>query len=142
MYSGGTMRTVSTLIAVVLAVAICRRRNDLPTVLLVMAIAFAVRVLFESELLGLYFFPVVAITLLLALRRSWALFVWCASASLACLVLGDQKVHGDITLWWPAIMATTVFMVVLAYRARPGSRSPDVPLARHRPMLETADSGL
>jgi hypothetical protein len=117
MYSGGTMRMASTLIAVVLGFAICRQRHDLPTVLFVMALAFTLRVLLENELLGLYFFPVVALTLLLTLRRSPLLFGWCVAASLLCLILGNRKMHGDIALWWPAIMVTTVFMVGLAYRA-------------------------
>jgi hypothetical protein len=117
MYSGGTMRMVATLIAVALGIAICRRRHDLPTELFVMALAFTVRVLLENELLGLYFFPIVALTLLLTLRRSPVLFGGCAAAALLCLFLGSRKMHADIALWWPAIMVTTVFMVGLAYRA-------------------------
>jgi hypothetical protein len=117
MYSAGTMRTAAMLIAVVLGVVICRHRHDLPTVLFVMALAFTVRVLLENELLGLYFFPIIALTLLLTLRRSPLLFGWCAAASLLCLILGSRKVHADIALWWPAITVTTVFMVGLAYRA-------------------------
>jgi hypothetical protein len=117
MYSGGTMRLVATLIAVILGVALCRHRHDLPTALFAMTLVFTVRVLLESELLGLYFFPIVALTLLLTLRRSPVLFGWCTAASLLCLSLGNRKVHADIALWWPGIMATTVFMVGLAYRA-------------------------
>jgi hypothetical protein len=117
MYSGGTMRMVATLISVVLGLAICRQRHDLPTVLFVMTLAFTVRVLLETELLGLYFFPILALTLLLTLRRSPVLFGWCAAASVLCLILGNRKVHADIELWWPAIMLTTLFMVGLAYRA-------------------------
>lgn len=117
MYSGGTMRLVATLIAVVLGILICRHRHDLPTVFFVTALAFTLRVLLENELLGLYFFPVIALTLLLTLRRSPVLFGWCAAASLLCLFLGNRKVHADIALWWPAIMATTVVMVGLAARA-------------------------
>jgi hypothetical protein len=117
MYSGGTMRMVATLIAVALGIAICRRRHDLPTELFVRALAFTVRVLLENELLGLYFFPIVALTLLLTLRRSPVLFGGCAAAALLCLFLGNRKMHADIALWWPAIMVTTVFMVGLAYRA-------------------------
>lgn len=126
MYSGGTMRMVATLIAVVLGIVICRHRHDLPTVLFVMALAFTVRVLLENELLGLYFFPIIALTLLLTLRRSPVLFGWCAAAALLCMILGNRKVHADIALWWPAIMVTTVFMVGLAYRAV----FPDVQSAR------------
>jgi hypothetical protein len=117
MYSSGTMRMVATVIAVVLGFAICRRRHDLPTVLFVMALSFAVRVLLENELIGLYFFPVLALTLLLTLRRSTQLFGACAAASFLCLILGNRKMHGDIALWWPAIMTTTIVMVGLAYRA-------------------------
>ena len=140
MYSGGTMRMVATLIAVVLGIVICRHRHDLPTVLFVMALAFTVRVLLENELLGMYFFPIIALTLLLTLRRSPVLFGWCAAASLVCLILGNRKVHADIALWWPAIMVTTVFMVGLAYRAvfldarsarEMEARTPDDPALPH-----------
>jgi hypothetical protein len=113
MYSGGSLRLVATAAAVVLGVVVCRRRHDLPTVLLIMALAFTLRVVLETELLGFYFFPVVALALVLTLRRSWALFWTCAAASVACLALGNHKVH-DIASWWPALMATILAMVALA----------------------------
>jgi hypothetical protein len=87
------------------------------------------RVLLESELLGFYFFPVVALCLLLTIRRSWPLFGVCAAASLACLILGNRRAH-DIVFWWPAIMATTLFMVGLAAAslpARPTSDGQELP---------------
>ena len=76
MYSGGTLRLVATVAAVALGCALCRRRHDLPTVLFAMSLAFTLRVVLESELLGFYFFPVVALSLLLTLRgRNWSPFV-------------------------------------------------------------------
>jgi hypothetical protein len=116
MYSGGTLRVVATIIALVLGWVACRRRHDLPTVLFVMALAFTLRVVFESELLGFYFYPVVAICLLLTMRESWSRFELCAVLSVIALVLGNRRQHA-ITLWWPAIMLTTVAMVALAYAA-------------------------
>ncbi len=75
MYSGGTLRLVATIAAVALGYVLCRRRHDLPTVLFVMALAFSLRVVLESELLGFYFYPVIALCLLLTLRaRSWSPF--------------------------------------------------------------------
>ena len=107
----------------VLGYVLCRHRHDLPTVLLVISLAFTLRVVLESELLGFYFFPVVAICLLLTLRsRSWSLFAACAVASFVCLVLGNRRAH-DVVLWWPAIMATTLAMVGLAHAARRGRRA-------------------
>jgi len=126
MYSGGTLRLVATVAAVALGYALCRRRHDLPTVLFAMSLAFTLRVVLESELLGFYFFPVVAISLLLTLRgRSWSPFVACAALSVLCLVLGNRRAH-DVVLWWPAIMATTLAMVGLAHgacRRRPATPS-------------------
>jgi hypothetical protein len=116
MYSGGTLRLVATALAVVLGWVACRRRHDLPTVLFVMALAFTLRVVFESELLGFYFSPVVAICLLLTMRQSWSRFELAAVLSLVSLVLGNRRQHA-ITLWWPAIMLTTMAMVALAYAA-------------------------
>jgi hypothetical protein len=88
-----------------------------------MSLAFTLRVVLESELLGFYFFPVVAICLLLTLRcRSWSLFAACAVASALCLVLGNRRAH-DVVLWWPAIMATTLAMVGLAHAACRGRRA-------------------
>jgi hypothetical protein len=107
---------VATAAAIGLGYAVCRKRFDLSTVLVVMACAFTLRVVLETELLGFYFFPVVALALVLTLRRSWALFWGCAVASLGCLVLGNQKVQ-HITFWWPAIMVTTVAMMGLAWLA-------------------------
>ena len=117
MYSGGTLRTVATLAAVALGYVVCRHRHDLPTVLFVMSLAFTLRVVLESELLGIYFFPVVAICLLLTLRsRSWLPFAACAVASVVCLVLGNRRAH-DVVLWWPAMMTTTLALVGLACAA-------------------------
>ena len=134
MYSGGTLRFVATIAAVVLGYVVCRRHHDLPTVLFVMSLAFALRVVLESELLGFYFFPVVALCLLLALRsRTWSLFAACAVASVLCLVLGNRRAH-DVVLWWPAIMATMLAMVGLAHTACRRRRS-ETPLGEeHRPM--------
>ena len=120
MYSGGTLRLVATAGAVVLGWLACRRRHDLPWVLFVMALAFTLRVVLESELLGFYFFPVAALTLLLSLRRGWSRFEACAALSVLCLVLGNRRQHA-IELWWPAIIATTVAMLVVAYGAVPRS---------------------
>ena len=71
----------------------------------------------ESELLGFYFFPVVAICLLLTLRsRSWLPFAASAVASVVCLVLGNRHAH-DVVLWWPAMMTTTLALLGLACAA-------------------------
>ena len=122
MYSGGTLRLAATVVAVVVGWAACRRRHDLPFVLFVMALAFTFRVLFESELLGYYFFPVVALCLLLSLRRGWARFDVCAAVSLVNVALGNHRVH-DIVLWWPAMMATVLVLLVLAYASLPASNA-------------------
>ena len=114
MYSGGTLRLVATIAAVALGWLACRHRHDLQTVLFVMALAFTIRVALESELLGFYFFPVIAICLLLTMRTGWTRFEWCTALALACIALGNRREHA-IALWWPAIIATTVAMVALAY---------------------------
>jgi hypothetical protein len=116
MYGGGTLRLVATVLAVGLGWVACRRRFDLPWVLVVMAAAFTLRVAFESELLGFYFYPVVALSLLLTVRaRSWSWFSLCAALSVVNLVVGNRREHA-ITLWWPAMLLTTLGMLALAYR--------------------------
>ena len=116
MYSGGTLRLVATVVAVVLGWVACRSRFDLPTVLLVMAAAFTLRVVFESELLGFYFYPVVALCLVLTVRaRAWSWFSVCALLSVVNLVMGNRREHA-ISLWWPAMLLTTLAMLALAYR--------------------------
>ena len=103
-----------------------------------MALAFSIRVLFESELLGFYFFPVIALCLLLTMRQGWSRFGWCAALAVACMALGNRREHA-ITLWWPAIMATTIAMVVLAYGAVSESDPGRVDLSRlRRPRGEEA----
>jgi hypothetical protein len=122
MYSGGTLRLVATLVAVVVGWVVCRRRHDLPFVLFVMAIAFTLRVVFESELLGFYFFPVIAVCLLLSLRSGWARFNVGAAVSLLNLALGNRREH-TIALWWPAMMATVLVLLVLAYASLPAGNA-------------------
>lgn len=116
MYGGGTLRLLASVVAVGVGWVVCRRRFDLPTVLLVMAAAFTLRVAFESELLGFYFYPVVALSLLLTVRaRSWSWFSVCSMLSVVNLVVGNRREHA-IALWWPAMLLTTLAMLVLAYR--------------------------
>jgi hypothetical protein len=111
--SGGPMRLLSTLLGMVLAFAVCRRRYTLVPVLSMMAVAFALRVLLETELVGYYFVPLALLCLLLAGRRGWPSFWVGASASTACLVLGNYRVH-HIIVWWPALMVTVLVMVAAA----------------------------
>jgi hypothetical protein len=118
LYSGGTLRLLVTVTAVTLGFLACRRRYDLPFVLFVMAAAFTLRVVFESELLGFYFLPVVALCLLLSLRRGWSRFEAAAVLSVVSLALGNRRQH-EIVLWWPGIMAATIALLVLAYASLP-----------------------
>jgi hypothetical protein len=116
MYGGGTLRLVATVLAVGVGWLACRGRVDLPWVLVVMAAAFTLRVAFESELLGFYFYPVVALSLLLTARaRSWSWFSLCSVLSVVNLVVGNRREHA-IALWWPAMLLTTLAMLALAYR--------------------------
>ena len=142
MYSGGTLRLAATAAAVVMGFVLCRRRHDLPTVLFVMALAFSLRVVLESELLGFYFYPVIALCLLLTLRsRSWAPFAACAVASVLCVALGNRRAH-DVVLWWPAMMATTVAMIGLAHAACRRNH-PAVPGdEEHRPAVGTRQTAI
>jgi hypothetical protein len=108
---GGPTRLAATAVAACLAVLVCRRRHDLATVLTMMAVAFLVRLLLETELNWYYLWPVPALCLLLSLRRSAARFGLCSAALVASMVLGDRRVH-HIALWWPAVMATLAVMLL------------------------------
>ncbi len=110
---GGPTRLVAILVASALAILVCHRRHDLPTVLTMVTVAFFLRVLLETELNWYYLWPVPALCLLLALRRGPARFGVCSLALAASVALGDRRVH-DIALWWPALMATAVVMLVCA----------------------------
>ena len=110
---GGPTRLVAILLASALAIVVCHRRHDLPTVLTMVAVAFFLRVLLETELNWYYLWPVPALCLLLALRRSPFRFALCSLALVASAVLGNHRVH-DIALWWPALMATVVVMLLCA----------------------------
>ena len=111
---GGPTRLVATLLAVVLAIVVCRRRHDLPTVLTMCAVAFFLRVLFETELNWYYVWPVAALCLLLAARRSGPRLAVCGAAVVASIVLGNHNTVHDIVLWWPALMASLVVMLASA----------------------------
>ena len=111
---GGPTRLLATLVAVGLAVVVCRRHHDLPTVLSMGAVAFFLRVLFETELNWYYVWPVAAVCLLLAARRSGARLAACSAAVVASIVLGNHNTVHHIVLWWPALMAALVVMLASA----------------------------
>ena len=110
---GGPARLVAILVAAALAIVVCHRRHDLPTVLTMVGVGFFLRVLLETEMNWYYLWPVPALCLLLALRRGPSRFAVCSLALAASVVLGDRRVH-DIALWWPALMASVVVMVLSA----------------------------
>jgi hypothetical protein len=108
---GGPTRLIAILIGAGLAIAVCRRRHDLATVLSMVAVAAFLRVLLESELNWYYLWPVPALCLLLALRRSGFRFAVCSLALFASMVVGDRRVH-HIASWWPALMGVLVLMLL------------------------------
>jgi hypothetical protein len=114
LHGGGPTRLVATILAVGLAVLVCRRWHDLPTVLTMCAVAFFLRVLFETELNWYYLWPVAAVCLLLAARRSGERLVMCSGAVVASIVLGNHNTVHHIVLWWPALMASLVVMLASA----------------------------
>jgi peptidoglycan/LPS O-acetylase OafA/YrhL len=75
--------------------------------------AFFLRVLLETEMNWYYLWPMAALCLPLALRRGRSRFALCSLALAASVALGDHRVH-DIVLWWPAFMATAVVMLLAA----------------------------
>ncbi len=122
---GGPTRALSTVIGIALGFVVCRRRYSLGIVLFIIAVAFYIRLLLETELNGYYFWPVIGLCLLLAMRAGWARFVICTAATLATIVLGNHRVH-QIGVWWPAIMATTL-VVLLTAVPRDGWRGAEPP---------------
>jgi hypothetical protein len=108
---GGPTRAIAILLGAVLSLAVCRRRHDLATVLSMVAVAAFLRVLLETELNWYYLWPVPALCLVLALRRSRLRFAVCSVALVASMVLGDRRVH-HISTWWPELMGTVVLMLV------------------------------
>ncbi len=126
---GGPTRLIATVVSALLAVAVCRRRNDLATVLTMTAIAYFIRVMFETELNWYYLWPVPALCLLLSLRRSVVRFVLCSTALAASLVLGDRDRVHHLVPWWPALMAT---LVVMLLSIGPSPRRWAEPVTGHR----------
>jgi hypothetical protein len=112
LHGGGPARLVATLLGAALAVLVCHRRHDLATVLSLAAVGFFLRVLLETELNWYYLWPVAALCLLLALRRSTTRFCLCAAALVVSVVLGDRNEVHHIVFWWPALMATLVVMLL------------------------------
>jgi hypothetical protein len=103
---GGPTRLVALLLGAGLAIVVCRRRHDLPTVLMMTAIAFSLRVLFETELVWYYLWPVAAVCLILAARRGFSHLVVCSVALFATIVLGNHGAVHNISLWWPGLMVS------------------------------------
>jgi hypothetical protein len=110
-HGGGPMRLVAIVVSAALALLVCRRRHDLPTVLTVVAAGFFLRVALETEMNWYYVWPVPALCLVLSLRRGRVRFGLCAAAMVASGVLADHRVH-HIAWWWPALMATTALMLL------------------------------
>ena len=108
---GGPTRLIALLLSACLAIAVCRRRHDLPTVLTMTAIAFFLRVLFETELIWYYVWPVAALCLVLSARRGAVNLGVCTAALLATIVVGNHNAVHNITLWWPALMASLAVML-------------------------------
>ena len=109
---GGPTRLIATVLSAALAVTVCRKRHDLATVLTMVAVAFFLRILLETELNWYYLWPVPALCLLLAVRRSTTRFWLCSSALVVSVALGDRNAVHHIALWWPALMATLVVMLL------------------------------
>jgi hypothetical protein len=114
MNGGGPTRLVATVLAVGVAVFVCRRRHDLPTVLTMCGVVFFLRVLFETELNWYYLWPVAALCLLLVARRTGGRLALCGAAVFASIVLGNHNTVHHIVLWWPALMASLVVMLASA----------------------------
>jgi hypothetical protein len=110
---GGMTRLLAIVVAAVLAIAVCHRRHSLSTVLGLVAVGFFLRIALETEMNWYYLWPVPALCLVLALRRSTARFVVCSVALAASIALGDHRVH-HIVLWWPALMGTALVMLLTA----------------------------
>lgn len=108
---GGPTRLLALLLSACLAIAVCRRRHDLPTVLTMTAVAFFLRVLFETELNWYYMWPVAAVCLLLATRHGASHLGICSAALFATIVLGNHNHIHNIALWWPGLMMCLVVML-------------------------------
>jgi hypothetical protein len=136
---GGPTRLLSTALGALLALVVCRKRQDLGTVLGMIALAFTLRLLFETELNWYYFWPVSALCLLLAIRHSWPRFWLCGAALVGSAVVGNHRVHA-IGLWWPTMMATMGVMVMTVVPWRFGHRpSPSTTMSSPPPLdLDTS----
>ncbi len=129
---GGPTRLISTLLSAGLAVAVCRRRHDLATVLTMTTVACLLRVLLETELNWYYVWPVAALCLLLSARRGAARLCICSAALAVSMVLGNHDAVHDITLWWPALMATLAVMSGVRHPSPSPPGRPDERPARRR----------
>lgn len=117
---GGPTRLIALLLSACLAIAVCRRRPELPTVLTMTAIAFFLRVLFETELIWYYVWPFAALCLVLSARRGASNLGVCSAALVATVVVGNHNAVHDIALWWPALMASLAVMLgSIVWRVRP-----------------------
>lgn len=110
---GGPTRLVALLLSAALALFVCRRRHDLPTVLTMISVAFLLRILLETELNWYYLWPLPALCLVLSLRRSWPRFWLCTAAMTASAVIGAGREH-HIAVWWPTLMALALLMLLSA----------------------------
>lgn len=114
---GGPTRLAATLLSATLAFAVCRRRHDLSTVLTLTAVALYIRVLFETELNWYYVWPVPALCLVLAMRRSLVRCLVCGAALLASIVVSPHAAQTSLP-WWPELLAITTLILFTALPSR------------------------
>ncbi|HLN15203.1 MAG TPA: hypothetical protein VK277_00500 [Acidimicrobiales bacterium] len=110
----GPSRLVAIAAVVLVSVLWCRVRHRLADIVFVLGLAFFLRVLFESVLDSYYVWPVLAICLALAARRSARLLAVTSVVAVFATWLSNEQWSG-MWPWWTAMMLTLAVLVVLSW---------------------------
>jgi hypothetical protein len=110
--AAGPMRTLSIAGAVVLAICLRKRLQDPVVLVWACSLAFALRCVTESVMVGYYVWPSLGLASVLLARKKPGIAVS------GLLLVGSLTVIADIRfgewLWWPTCIGTLLFIVAVA----------------------------
>jgi hypothetical protein len=110
---------------VVFALARGRRADPLPWLLWWVAVSLALRCVFESVMVSYYLWPVLQVTLIVAVRRWSRLIV--TSLLTSAITFGSQVQSSGPWLWWSLMTAGLALTLLCAWGDGPGTGDQPVP---------------
>ncbi|MCL4445922.1 MAG: hypothetical protein M1134_03460 [Actinobacteria bacterium] len=122
----GPLRAVAVVTSAALSVAVCRKSKRFEVVVFMIAVSFALRVVFEPALDAFYVWPALEVALVLSCRRNWIVATVAGAAAVGATWWSDVNMAG-VWPWWIAMCAILLALLVLAYPLRAPVNAEDHP---------------